>query len=339
MKTKFLVSSSPHIGSNLTTKKIMLHVIIALSFPLIAATIIFGLYSLFIVLLAVGASVLGETLYNLIRKRANTISDLSAIVTGLILGMNLPPTVPFYVPIIGGLFAIMVVKMLFGGLGQNFANPAATARIFLTLSWPVQMSKYMSPLDYSGGVKVFISGFTKTYVTSATPLATIKDSIDVGGVSNLNLLDMFLGKIGGSIGEVCSLAIIIAAIYLIITKVIDWKTLVSYVITCAVLALAFYKDGYLYVLPTILSGGILFAGVFMLTDYTTSPRTELGRVIFAIFAGLFTMIIRRFGGMPEGACFSILLANLFVPYIDKIVKPKPFGYVKPKKEREKETNV
>jgi electron transport complex protein RnfD len=339
MKTKFLVSSSPHIGSNLTTKKIMLHVIIALGFPVIASTVIFGLYSLFIVLLAVGASVLGETLYNLIRKRPNTVPDLSAVVTGLILGMNLPPTVPFYVPIVGGIFAIMVVKMPFGGLGQNFANPAATARIFLSLAWPVQMTKFMNPLNYSNGAKDFVAGFTKTYVTSATPLVAIKDSIEVGGISSLNLLDMFLGRIGGSIGEVCSLTIIIAAVYLIVTKVIDWKILVTYVVTCAVLALAFYKDGYLYVLPTILSGGILFAGVFMLTDYTTSPRTELGRIIFAVFAGLFTMIVRRFGGMPEGACYSVLLANLIVPFIDKIVKPKPFGYVKPKKERKKKANV
>lgn len=338
MRTKFLVSSSPHIGNNLTTKKIMLHVVIALCMPLIAATIIFGLYSLFIVALAVVSSVIGETIFNKIRKKPNTISDLSAVVTGMILGMNLPPTVPFYVPIVGGLFAIMVVKMLFGGLGHNFANPAATARIFLTLSWPVQMSKYILPINYAEGAKVFVLGFTRTYVTSATPLGTIKSAIPES-IADINLLDMFLGRIGGSLGEVCSLAIILAAIYLIVTRIIDWKILFSYVGTCALLALAFYKQGHLYVLPTILSGGILFAGVFMFTDYATSPRTALGGVIYAILGGLFTMIIRRFGSFPEGACFSILIVNLLVPFIDRIIKPKPFGYIKPVKERKKKTYV
>lgn len=335
MKPKFLVSSSPHIGNNLTTQKIMLHVIISLSFPLIAATIIFGLYSLFIVAISVISSVLGETFYNLARKRKNTISDFSAVVTGLILGMNLPPTVPFYIPLVGGFFAIMIVKMLFGGLGQNFANPAATARIFLTLSWTGQMTRYIAPLDYSNGFSVFFSGFVKTYVTQATPLTDIKNSV-LSGQIDLDLMDLFLGRIGGSIGEVCALAIIMSAAYLVIFKIIDWRIPVTYIAACGIFALIFYKNGYAYILPTILTGGILFAGVFMYTDYTTSPHTKLGLIVFAFGGGLITMIIRRFGGFNEGACFSILLMNLLVPFIDRAFKPKPFGYIKIKKETNSE---
>ncbi len=331
MKSKFLVSSSPHIGNNLSTKKIMLHVAISLTFPLIASTIIFGLYSLFVVAISVLASVLGETIYNVARKRPNTISDFSAVVTGLILGMNLPPTVPFYIPLIGGIFATMVVKMLFGGLGQNFANPAATARIFLTLSWTGQMTRFIAPLDYSNGFSVFFSGFLKTYVTQATPLAEIKNSA-LSGLLNLDLMDLFLGRIGGSIGEVCALAIILSAAYLIFFKIIDWRIPFTYVVTCGLFALILYKNGYNYILPSILTGGILFAGVFMYTDYTTSPRTKIGLILFAFGGGLITMIIRRFGGFNEGACFSILLMNILVPFIDRAFKPKPFGYIKPKKE-------
>lgn len=331
MKPKFLVSSSPHIGNNLTTKKIMLHVVISLLFPLIASTVIFGFYSFIVVAIAVVSSVVGETLFNISRKKPNTIYDLSAVVTGMILGMNLPPTVPFYLPIVGGLFASIVVKMLFGGLGQNFANPAATARIFLTLSWAGQMTRFISPLNYSNGIAVFFSGFTRTYITTATPLAEIKNTA-LNGLVDLNLIDLFLGRIGGSIGEVCSIAILLSAAYLIIFKIIDWRIPLTYFVTCAAFALLLYKNGYNYILPTLLSGGILFAGVFMFTDYATSPHSRWGLVLFAFGGGALTMIIRRFGGFNEGACFSVLLMNLLVPFIDRAFKPKPFGYRRIKRE-------
>lgn len=337
MKPKFLVSSSPHIGNYLTTKRIMIHVIIALCIPLVASTVIFGLYSLFIVFLAVVSAVFGEWLFNIATKKNSTIGDFSAVVTGMILGMNLPPSVPFYFPIVGGIFATMLVKMLFGGIGQNFANPAATARIFLTLSWTGQMTKFMAPLTYSNGISDFFAGFTKLYVTTATPLAEIKGTA-LTGMVDLDLLDLFLGRIGGSIGEVSAIAILLAALYLIVFKIIDWRIPLVYVLTIAILALIFYENGYRYILPSILSGGVLFAGVFMFTDYSTSPHTRLGVCIFAFGGGLITMLIRRFGGFNEGACFSILLMNLLVPFIDRAFKPKPFGYKRVKVEKSEAKN-
>ena len=269
VKEKLIVTSSPHVGSALTTKKIMLHVIIALCFPLIAGVVLYGFYALFVVLLAVASSVGSEWFYNLIRKKPDTTGDLSAIVTGMILGLNLPPTVPFYVPLIGGIVAIMLVKMLFGGLGKNFAHPAATARVFLLLA--------------------------------------------------------------GTIGETCKIALIASLIYLLIFKIIDWKIPVGYFLSVAFFSLVFYKDGWNFILPNLMSGGVMFAGIFMLTDYTTSPDTRLGTWIFAVGAGLMTLLIRRYGGMNEGASFAVLLMNLLVPLIDKGFKSRPFGYKKPPK--------
>ena len=218
VKEKLIVTSSPHVGSALTTKKIMLHVIIALCFPLIAGVVLYGFYALFVVLLAVASSVGSEWFYNLIRKKPDTTGDLSAIVTGMILGLNLPPTVPFYVPLIGGIVAIMLVKMLFGGLGKNFANPAATARVFLLLAWGTQMMTFIAPIDYSSGVAAarLFAGFVDetAYVTSATPLAVIKGAAATGS-ADVNLLDMFLGNIGGTIGETCKIALIASLIYLL----------------------------------------------------------------------------------------------------------------------------
>lgn len=329
---KLLVSSSPHVGSKLTTQKIMLHVCIALLFPTVAGVIIFGLYSLMLVAIAVASAVLAELLYNYITRSPITIKDCSAIVTGMILGLNLPPNAPVYVPIVGSIFAIMVVKMLFGGLGRNFANPAATARVFLLLAWTGQMRTYMQPLDYSQGFwKAMVSGFTKDYVTSATPLAAIKTSAATGVLpDSVNLLDMFLGRIGGSIGEVCVIAIVLGLIYLLVFKIIDWKLPAVYLAVCALSALILYKDGWLFILPTLISGGILFGAVFMLTDYSTSPNTHIGKIIYAAAAGFLTVLFRRYSGFDEGASIAILLMNLIVPLIDKII-PKPFGYVKPVK--------
>lgn len=340
MSEKYLVSSSPHVGTKYTTKKIMLHVIVASSFPLIAGVIFFGLYSLFLVALAVAGAVFGEWLFNIIRKKPISVYDLSAVVTGMILGLNLPPTVPFYIPIIGGIFATMFVKMLFGGLGKNFANPAATARVFLALSWTAQMTRFMDPINYASNAKGFVLGFknilsSATYITTATPLATIKAGAQQG-LPNMNLLDMFLGRIGGSIGEVCSLAIILALVYLLVLRIIDWKVPLIYLASCVIFTLIFYKDGYNFILPTLLSGGLLFGATFMLTDYATGTKTFLGTVVYAALAGLLTILIRRYGSYPEGVCLSIVLVNILAPLLDKLFKPKPFGYVNKKKEK-KET--
>ncbi len=329
---KLLVSSSPHIGTKLTTQKIMIHMIIALSFPLVAGVVIFGLYALTVVFVAAASAVLAEMLYNKLTKTPFTIKDCSAVVTGMILGLNLPPNVPLYVPVVGSVFAIMLVKMLFGGIGKNFANPAATARVFLLLSWTGVMRSYMQPLDYSQGVwKALVSGFTKQYITSATPLADIKSSAVTGVLpDSIRLLDLFLGRTGGSIGEVCAIAILLGFIYLLIFRIIDWKLPVSYLAASALSALVLYRGGWTYILPTLLSGGLLFGAVYMVTDYSTSPNTAAGKVIFAAGAGILTVLFRRFSGFDEGASIAILLMNLIVPLLDKWI-PKPFGYRKPVK--------
>ena len=341
---RFIVSSSPHVGSTLFTRKIMIHVCIALTFCLIAGTVLYGFYSLFLVLLAVLSAVGAEALYCVIRKKPLTIWDASAIVTGMIVGLNLPPTAPFYLPIVGSVFAIMIVKMLFGGLGKNFANPAATARVFLLLAWTTKMTAFVNPLNYAGGKVTagdffsfrFIVDFADkaNYVTGATPLAGIKADASAGlGSTDASLLDLFLGNVGGSIGEVCAVAIILGAIYLIALKIIDWKIPAVYLTSCALFTLIFYKNGWNYILPNLLSGGILFGAVFMLTDYASSPNTRWGVIIYSAGAGLITMLIRRFGGMNEGVSFAILLMNLLVPLIDKACRPKPFGYKKPPKKK------
>lgn len=341
---RFIVSSSPHVGSTLSTRRIMIHVCIALSFCLIAGVVLYGFYSLFLVLLAVLSAVGAEALFCVITKKPLTIWDASAIVTGMIVGLNLPPTAPFYVPIVGSVFAIMVVKMLFGGLGKNFANPAATARVFLLLAWTSKMTAFINPLDYAGGKVTagdffsfrFIIDFIDkaNYVTGATPLASIKANAIAGATTaDASLLDLLLGNVGGSIGEVCAIAIIVAGIYLIALKIIDWKIPVVYLVSCSLFTLIFYKSGWNYILPNLLSGGILFGAVFMLTDYASSPNTRWGTIIFSLGAGLITILIRRFGGMNEGVSFAILLMNLLVPLIDKACRPKPFGYKKPPKQK------
>ncbi len=327
---KLLVSPSPHIGNSLTTDKIMLNVVIALIPACIAGIFIFGLASLIVLVVSVGACVLAEYLYNLLTKKTQSVSDLSAVVTGLLLGMNLPPTIPLYVPIIGGFFAIIVVKMLFGGLGKNFANPAITARIFCVLAWTGAMTTFVKPVSYNQG---FIKAMTQYVpylfnkidaIASATPLSAVKQSIDTGsGV--FPVTNMFLGYTGGCIGEVSAVALILGGIYLIARKIIDWKIPVIYILTTALFSLLFYKDGYMYILPSILGGGLLIGAFFMATDYSTSPNTTLGVIIYAFGCGLITMIIRRFGGYPEGVSFAILLMNLVTPLLDKYISPRIFG--------------
>lgn len=342
-ENELLVTMSPHVTGTQTTKQIMRDVCIALIPTLIAGVVIFGFYSLFIVLLAMGSAVLAEFLYNKITKQPQTIWDYSAVVTGMLLGLNLPPAVPFYVPIIGSFFAIFVVKMLFGGIGKNFANPAITARIFLTLSWAGVMTRFVEPLKSRGGANMFLyfkgmtnftfnkanlpiwgQGYIDT-VTTATPLAPMK----AGDLSNVNLLDMFLGIHGGTIGEVCALAILIGAIYLIVKKVIDWKIPLIYIATVGFLTSAIKKD-INYFLPSILSGGLLLGAFFMATDYSTSPNTFLGVLIYSFTISILTVIFRIYGAMNEGVSFAILLGNILVPLLDKYIIPKPFGYVKEK---------
>ena len=261
--------------------------------------------------------------------------DLSAVVTGIILALNLPPVVPFYVPIVGAAFAIVIVKMLFGGIGRNFANPAITARIFLMLAWTGVMTQFVSPIDLSDGANLFayfnqgVSISLPDAITTATPLQNVKDAISSGAnpAEGLSALDMFLGRIGGSAGEVSALAVLIGGVYLAVRRVIDVKIPVLYIGSTALFTAIFFADsGYAgeYVWTYLLGGGLMFGAFFMATDYATSPKTPVAVVIYGVGLGLLTVIIRKFGTMNEGVSFAILLMNIVTPLLEKI-KRKPFG--------------
>lgn len=335
--SRYLVSSSPHIASSRTTRNIMLDVIIALMPAVIAMVAVFGFYPLLNTLVCVGFCVLFEFLFNLIRKKEQTIGDLSAVVTGIILALNLPAVVPIYVPVVGALFAIVIAKMLFGGIGRNFANPAISARIFLLLAWTSVMTSFVAPLDWSSladnnmffSVSNVFNIKMPDLVTSATPLAHVKEALELGTnpATGINALDMFLGRIGGSAGEVSSLAILIGGVYLLIRKVIDWKIPLIYILSTVIFTAIFYSNtGYVgeYVWTYLLGGGLLFGAFFMATDYATSPKSPIAVIIYGIGLGLLTVIIRKFSSMSEGVSYAILLMNIATPLLDKI-KVRPFG--------------
>ena len=259
-------------------------------------------------------------------KRNNTIGDLSAVVTGLILAFNLPATLPFWMAVIGSLIAIVVVKQMFGGIGQNFVNPAMTARIILMTSFPTAMAKWVVP---------FTDTWSADAVTSATPMATLA-GVQGGNLTTVtsqlpSLTDMLIGNHGGSMGEVCSIALIIGGLYLIVRKVISPIIPFTFIGTVAVFML-FAGKGYIdFVAYELLGGGLMLGAFFMATDYSTSPINKKGKIIFGIGCGLITSIIRIFGSLPEGVSFSIILMNILVPHIENMTTPKPFGAVKEKK--------
>lgn len=307
---KLIVSPSPHMRSGMTTQKIMLNVIIALCPAVIASGIIFGLRAIFLILVCVAASLVWETLFNIVTKKPNTISDLSAVVTGILLAFNLPPSLPFWMAAIGTFVAIVIVKCLFGGLGQNFANPAIVGRIVLMLSFTGAMTNWTLPLALQ----------TTDAVTGATPLVT----------QNAKYMDLFLGMTGGCLGETCALALIIGGIYLIIRRIISPITPLFFLLTVEVFSVVAGADP----LYQILSGGVLLGAIFMATDYVTTPITFWGKVIFGIGCGIITCVIRFYASMAEGVSFSILIMNILTPYIDMITKAKPVGAVSVKKKEE-----
>lgn len=310
---RLTVTSSPHITDNASVREIMTDVIIALVPATVVGAYFFGLYALLIVALTIASCYAAEFVYNKMLKKMSTTGDLSAVVTGLILGLNLPPNVPLYIPVIGGIFAIIVVKMLFGGIGKNFANPAVTARVFLLLCFTLPMTKFISPYVYHGNSfwDVFLKSGTDA-VTGATPLA--------GG--NASFLSLFIGNIGGSIGEVSKAALLIGGVYLCIKRVIDYR--LPLMIIAAVAAFTFIFTGDIAeVLPAVFSGGLLFGAIFMATDYSTSPNTFKGTIIFALIIGVLTAVIREYSFMPEGVSYAILLGNIAVPLIDKYIYPRP----------------
>ena len=304
---KLLVSSSPHIKSPQTTESIMLYVIIALFPSMVAAVVIFGTKAIWLMATCVISAVASEALARFLMKRdVGTVLDLSAVVTGLILALNLPVTFPLWMAAVGSAFAIIVVKQLFGGIGQNVINPAAAARIFLLISFSGQMTLYVTP-------------FRPDAIAEATLLGILKEHPDV--VTGNNYLSLFLGNKAGVMGEVCGLAIVIGFVFLVATKVIRPHAPVAFAVTFMGLYYLMGKDG-LYML---LLGGALFGAVFMMTDYTTTPVTDWGKIIFGVGCAVITVLIRQFGSYPEGISFSIVLMNILVPYIDKWTKRRVFG--------------
>lgn len=306
---KLIVEPSPHIKSPLTTQKIMLNVIFALCPALLAATIIFGVRALILTVICCAACVVFEWLFCLVTKRPNTTSDLSAIVTGMLLGFNLPVQLPFYMAIIGCFVAIVIVKCLFGGIGQNFANPAITARIVLMLSFTANMTTWTQPLDWLDAADV---------TSSATPLAASAQELP-------SLLDMFLGIRGGCLGETCIAALLVGGIYLIAAGITKPAAPVAFIATTAVCTLLYSGFDFTYTLYQLMSGGLVLGAFFMATDYSTTPLTNKGKLIFGIGCGLITFAIRQFGTLPEGVSYSILVMNCLTPLIERFTTPKALG--------------
>lgn len=305
---QYIMSSSPHVRSSESTARIMRDVIIALLPATAFGVYIFGLNALWVVLSSVAAAMLTEALLQKLMNKKITVSDGSAALTGLLLALNLPPAVPIWIPILGSVFAIAIVKQCFGGLGHNFINPALAARAFLLVSWPTAMTTWTIP-----GADA---------VSSATPLAALKLGGELSSYS-----DMFLGSIGGCIGETSAIALIIGGLYLIARRVIDPRIPVIYIGTVALLTWVAGPQGMFTgdALYHILGGGLMLGAFFMATDYTTSPMSASGKMVFAAGCGILTSVIRLWGGYPEGVSYSILLMNLVVPLIDRAFLPKRFG--------------
>ncbi len=308
MDNNLVVSSSPHAKSARTTQNIMLDVIIALVPVEIFSVILFGWRTLLIIGLSVASALLSEALCCKIMKRPVAIKDLSAVLTGILLAFNLPPTAPWWLPVLGSAIAIIVVKQFFGGIGHNFANPAITARIVLFVSFPKLMTTWANPAIIN-------------LKTTATPLEILKGTAQ-GDVPRL--LHLFIGFKGGCIGETSVLLLILGGLYLVIRKVIKPIIPVCYIGTVAILTFIFTRDFYT-TLQYLLSGGLFLGAIFMATDYVTSPITNKGKVIFGIGCGILTTVMRFFCSSAEGVSYSILIMNIITPHIDALTLPKPFG--------------
>lgn len=309
---KLIVSSSPHIHAKNTTQTIMRDVLIALAPATVAGVVLFGIRALVTVLACVLSAVICEFLFNLICKKPQTVSDLSAAVTGLILALCLPSTAGIWHCVVGSAFAIIVVKCLFGGIGCNFANPAATARVFLLVAFPAVLG---------GGVATRFA--SAELVSSATPLEVMKFGTDLPLPS---VTDMLIGNRGGAIGETCILALVLGGIYLIARRVIAWQVPVAYIATVFVLSLIVKQDINV-ALYQVLGGGAVIAAFFMITDYSSTPVNKLGKIVFAALCGVITMLIRFWGSYPEGVSFAILIMNILSPYIEKMCAARPLGKV------------
>ena len=323
---KLIATSNPHIRSNETTRSIMLDVIIAMLPALVWAVIWFGVKALTLTAVSVIGCMFWEWLYRKLMKKPQSVGDLSAVVTGMLLAFVCPVTTPYWMIIIGGFFSIVVVKQLFGGIGKNFVNPALAGRAFLLGSYAGVMTTWIDATQN----KAPLMGSTADIVTAATPLAYMKTGNMAGLTETYSVMDMFLGKTGGSLGEISAAMLILGGLYLIWRKVINWQTPVAYIATVAVLSFLFPKagSGLEWMLYSVFGGGLMVGAFFMATDYATSPVTKKGQLIFGIGCGLFTVLIRYFGSYNEGVCYSIMVMNLCVALIDKYTKPTRFGVVK-----------
>ena len=313
MSDLYHVSSSPHVRSKDTTERIMLYVIIALLPTTLFGIYNFGYRALILILVTIASCVASEWIFNKIVHKKQTINDLSAVVTGLLLALNLPATLPWWEAVLGGVFAIIVVKCMFGGLGQNFMNPALGARCFLLIAFAANMTN-----------------FTIDSYTGATPLALMRNGDAV------NTMDMLIGRTAGTIGETSAIAILIGAIFLILMGVIDLRIPASYIITFVVFMLLFSGHGadWTYITAQLCGGGLMLGAFFMATDYVTSPITPMGQIIFGICCGIFTGLFRCFGANAEGVSFAIILSNILVPMIEKYTVPRAFGMIKEAKKQE-----
>lgn len=311
MQKNLTISCSPHLRSHDSTRSIMQDVCIALAPAGIAGIVLYGIAAAWIIAISVATCVVTEFLYQLITKQKSTVGDWSAVVTGLLLAYNIPASAPFWIPVVGGVIAILLIKQMFGGIGSNFMNPALTARAILFVSWSGIMGSYPA------------TNFMADTVSGATPLALLAGE---GGTLNVDLWNLLIGNCGGVLGETCKLAIIAGGIYLIVRNVIDWKIPASMIATVFVCYLL--KDGGEMAIFQVLSGGLLLGAFFMATDYATSPVSNVGRVIFGIGCGLLLFVIRAFANYPEGCSFAILFMNVCAPMIDRFTMPKRFGEVK-----------
>ena len=331
---KLIATSNPHIRSNDTTRSIMLDVIIAMLPALIWSVVEFGVRAIAVTLVSVAGSVFFEWLYRNILKKPQSVGDLSAVVTGMLLAFVCPVNVAYWQILIGDAFAIIMVKQLFGGIGKNFLNPALAGRAFMLASFASTMSgNWIDPAVSKAGI-----ASTADIVTAATPLTYLKGDDIAATFQTLtetySVGDMFLGKCGGSLGEVSALCLLLGLVWLLFRKVISWHIPVSYIATVAVLTLIFPRggaDAVRWMLYNLFGGGLMLGAIFMATDYSTSPITKKGQLIYGVGCGLFTVFIRYFGSYPEGVCYSIMVMNCVAPLIDKCTKPARFGVVKSEK--------
>ena len=309
------VSSSPHVRDKSDTRGIMQDVCIAMLPTAAYGVVQFGISALLVMIVTVAAAVLSEFLWQKGMKKTVTISDFSAVVTGMILALNMPPEIPLWIPALGAVFAIIIAKQMFGGLGQNWMNPALAGRCFLIISCAKFMNNFSSkPL-----------GFDAT--TGATPLAIMKSAVKAGesATANIDLMQMFIGRHAGTIGEVSAIALLIGAAYLLWRKVITWQIPVIYICTTAVFMFIFGEHSVNYVLAQVLGGGLIFGAFFMATDYVSTPITPKGQIVYAVAIGLLTGLFRRFGTGAEGVSYSIIIGNMLSPLIERATLPVAFG--------------